>query len=284
MNSTTFSNQDVERYYDQTEVHYRMFWKLDHSMGLHYGLWDPNTPNLQEAILNTNRWLAQLADIKKEHLILDAGCGIGGSSIFLAQTYNCSVQGITLSRKQVQSARNYAKQKGLDEQVQFDWKDYTQTGYPDQAYDGIWCIESIQTAPLKEAFFKEAHRILKPGAYLLVGDIFKPHSYPIDEAPHMKQCLNGWAMSDFLDLESFSRMASTHGFKQEKHRNVNREVWPSVWRLYVASMAGFVGTKAYNFFRKASFFSRIHYKTGLSQYKAYRKKQWEYHLLCFRKV
>ena len=81
----TFSNQEVESYYDQTEIHYRQFWKLDKIMSLHYGLWDNTTKNLSQAMLNTNKQLMLRADIQKEHRVLDAGCGVGGSSIYLAK-------------------------------------------------------------------------------------------------------------------------------------------------------------------------------------------------------
>ena len=44
----TFTNKEVENYYDETEVHYRQFWKLDKNMGLHYGIWDDTTKNLSD--------------------------------------------------------------------------------------------------------------------------------------------------------------------------------------------------------------------------------------------
>ncbi len=52
-----FSPEDVVNYYDQTEVHYRRFWKLDKVMGLHYGVWTKDTKNIEQAILNTNHML-----------------------------------------------------------------------------------------------------------------------------------------------------------------------------------------------------------------------------------
>ena len=52
-----------------------MFWKLEEAAGLHYGIWDENIKSTSEAILNTNKLLMNLGEIKKEHKILDAGCG-----------------------------------------------------------------------------------------------------------------------------------------------------------------------------------------------------------------
>jgi len=61
---TTFSTEDIKNYYDHTEAHYRQFWKLDESMGLHYGIWDHSTRTLAEAIRNTNAQLAKMGNIQ----------------------------------------------------------------------------------------------------------------------------------------------------------------------------------------------------------------------------
>jgi len=60
----TFSTEDIKNYYDHTEAHYRQFWKLDESMGLHYGIWDHSTRTLAEAIRNTNAQLAKMGNIQ----------------------------------------------------------------------------------------------------------------------------------------------------------------------------------------------------------------------------
>ena len=58
-------------------------------MGLHYGIWDYTTKTLAEAIINTNRQLAFLGKVSATDKVLDAGCGVGGSAIFLAKYFGC---------------------------------------------------------------------------------------------------------------------------------------------------------------------------------------------------
>ena len=60
-----FSYQDIEDYYDQTEVHYRTWWKLEKSLGLHYGVWDKDTKTTADAIINLNKVLMELGEIKE---------------------------------------------------------------------------------------------------------------------------------------------------------------------------------------------------------------------------
>lgn len=54
---------------------------------------------------------------KKPQMIVDVGCGIGGSSRYLAKKYGASCRGITLSPVQAQRARDLAIAEGLGDKV-----------------------------------------------------------------------------------------------------------------------------------------------------------------------
>src|SRR5215216_5216255 len=112
-----FSKNDISRYYDLSEVHYRLFWRLDKSRSLHYGYWDSSVKNFHEALLNINNVLAKQVNISKEDVVLDAGCGIGGSAIWLVKNIGCKVTGITLNDNQIKHANAFAKKEVLEHLV-----------------------------------------------------------------------------------------------------------------------------------------------------------------------
>lgn len=58
---------------------------------------------------------AEPAKIPKK--IADVGCGIGGSSRYLARKYGAQCQGITLSPVQAQRAQALAAAQGLSDKV-----------------------------------------------------------------------------------------------------------------------------------------------------------------------
>ncbi len=277
-----FTSTDIENYYDQTEVHYHMFWKLEEAAGLHYGIWDENIKSTSEAILNTNKLLMNLGEIKKEHKILDAGCGIGGSSIYLAKNIGCNVHGITLSKKQSETANRLAKKNKLDHLVKFSQSNYLETGFDDNSFDIVWALESFSSCPDNDLFFKEMNRILKPGGKILISDIFKPRMYDITKNKPMKVMLNGWAISDVPSIDELREVAEKNNFEVTNTKEFTKEIRKSVDKLYYASILGFFGTKIYNLFKEATYFSRIHYTTGLAQKKAYDKGDWGYYMIVFK--
>lgn len=274
-----FSNQDIINYYDHTQPHYRQWWKMEESMGLHYGVWDASVKSLSEAIVNTNAQLALMGQISAKDKILDAGCGVGGSAIFLAKKYGCEVKGITLSERQVATATAFSQKRNVPQLATFEPMDYTQTRFPDDHFDVVWAIESMQTATDKTLFFKEMQRVLKPGGRLLMADVFKRGNWAIDTTPVMQTMLNGWAMSDILSIEELAELGKKHTLALAQNRCVTREIIPSIRRYYRFAWLGMIGTKWYNLFHNATHFSKIHYKTGFAQYKGWKQGLWDYHLI-----
>lgn len=280
----TFTNEDITNYYDHTEVHYRKFWKMEQSMGLHYGIWDANTKTLADAILNTNAQLAELGGITASDRVLDAGCGVGGSAIFLAKNYGCQVTGITLSQRQVRTATRFATQNGVGHLANFEQLDYTKTGFPDAHFDVAWAIESMQTATDKSLFLKEMRRVLKPGGRLLIADVFKEGNWDITKTPVMQDMLHGWAMSDILTANELSLLAKKHNFTLAENLDVTKQVRKSIHKYRWFALAGMIGTKWYNLFHNGTHFGRVHYKTGLAQYRAWKLGLWSYRLIEIEKL
>jgi cyclopropane fatty-acyl-phospholipid synthase-like methyltransferase len=278
-----FTPKDVADYYDQTEAQYKMWWKFNDSKGLHYGIWTNETKSLSESILNTNRMLIKMGEIKETDRVLDAGCGVGGTSIFFAKTVGCRVTGITLSDKQTKNATAFAELQSVADKADFLVMDYTQTSFPDNSFDVIVAVESMQSAVYKSAMVKEAYRLLRPGGRLLLADTFNASNVSIDEQKHLKTMFNGWAISEAVSSEQFTTLAKEAGFNKTDHIDVTKEVRPSVWRLLAVGYFGMYGTWFYQIFvRRTSKFSREHHKTCFAQFFAYMKKQWKYELVCYK--
>ena len=93
--------------------------------------------------------------------------------------------------------------------------------------------------------------------------------------------LNGWAISDVPSIDELREVAEKNNFEVTNTKEFTKEIKRSVDKLYYASILGFFGTKIYNFFKEATYFSRIHYTTGLAQKKAYNNRDWGYYMIVF---
>ena len=51
--------EEIVDYYDNCEVDYRLLWRLDRCLALHYGYWDETTESVSEALIRENQILAK---------------------------------------------------------------------------------------------------------------------------------------------------------------------------------------------------------------------------------
>jgi tocopherol O-methyltransferase len=275
-----FSKNDIARYYDLSEVHYRKIWKLDKSHSLHYGYWDHSVKNFHEALLNINKVLAEIAEIKGGENILDAGCGVGGSSMWLAKEKNCLVTGISLNEKQINKAIASAKIFGLTERVRFEIKDYSNTSYPGDSFDIVWAIESVCYADDKIEFLKEASRVLKPGGRLIIADFFKKKDLDPEESDQVRKWAACWAINDFATTEEFGAKLKQSRFHDIVWENATDAILPSAKRLYRSYFPGIVGARLYQFFNpRATELGKNSVQSAYLQYQTLKKGLWKYQIV-----
>jgi len=280
MQSSTPYHQKIIDYYRDTENAYKDSWDLNNSLAIHYGYWDEKVKSFPQSLLRMNEVIMEAATIKSTDKVLDAGCGVGGSSIFLASVLGCNVTGITLSERQVQQASMNAKQKGLEEKVDFKVMDYCNTSFPDASFDVLWGCESICYADSKEQFIKEAFRLLKPGGRLVVADGFVS-AFENNDNPVIRQWLDGWQVN-YLEtpgrFESFMKQA---GFVNVSYRNISKETAHSSRRLkrfyYLASL--YLLWKKINFSKPATEMQKKNIRACKYQYKGMKKGLWQYGLI-----
>ena len=279
-----YSNKDIEQYYDLSQTHYKRVWNLQKSRSLHYGYWDSSTKNFHEALLNINKVLAAKAAIKKENNVLDAGCGIGGSSLWLAKNIGCNVTGISLSAKQVATANKLSAEENLQTIAIFEQKDFTATNYPSESFDVVWAIESVCHAADKSKFIAEAYRLLKKGGRLIMADFFKQQNLSGKAAALITQWANGWAIDDFATIESFTEQLTHAGFTKAIIEDATTKIIPSAKRLYRAYFPGVVGGFLYKLFNpKPTIYGKKNIDTAYLQYKALKKNLWTYKIVLAEK-
>src|SRR4028119_859711 len=165
---TSTLKSQIQQFYDASSGLWEEVWG-EH---MHHGYYGPSgkeKKDRRQAQIDLIEEVLKWAEIEQAEDILDVGCGIGGSSLYLAQKFDASVEGITLSPVQASRATERAQEAGLARNVQFQVADALDMPFADNTFDLVWSMESGEHMPDKEKFLEECYRVLKPGGTFLMA-------------------------------------------------------------------------------------------------------------------
>ena len=273
-----YTHQDISDYYDQTTIHYKRAWDLNRSLAMHYGYWRKDTRNFPDSLAHMNEEFARWGNIRKGDQVLDAGCGVGGSSVFLVEQIGCQVKGITLNKGQVESATRHAKQRGISDLTDFFEMDYSSTDFKDESFDVIWALESTVHTDDEPTFLKEAYRLLKPGGRLIIAGYFKREEELTEkESSMLARWLNTWAIRDIPRGSELELMMKDAMFINVRFSNISKQVQRSAWRMYYGSFYLTLLSGLYRIYNpKVRHFADKHYLGLRLQYPTFKKGVWNY--------
>jgi tocopherol O-methyltransferase len=167
----TVQKQDIRSHYDLTTLFYRLLW----GRHIHHGLWTEDELSAKAAVAKpqvaqqrlTETLIAE-ARIQPGQAVLDVGCGMGSSSIYLAANLGCQVTGVTISPVQRHWARWCARWHRVARQTEFLCADAEHAEFKPASFDAVWSIECTEHLFDKAAFFKKAGQWLKPGGRVAI--------------------------------------------------------------------------------------------------------------------
>ena len=131
--------------------------------------------------------LADALPIEAGQHLVDIGCGIGGPARYLANRFDCKVDGLDITAPFVEAGNQLSKLVGMQDQVRIAHGDGQELPYADETFDGGYAQHVTMNVPDRTTFFAEAFRVLKSGAFFALtehglGEVGNPyHPVPWSE-------------------------------------------------------------------------------------------------------
>ncbi|MEC4806625.1 MAG: methyltransferase domain-containing protein [Jaaginema sp. PMC 1079.18] len=231
--------EQIQQFYDASSLLWEQIWG-EH---MHHGYYGPNGTYKRErrqAQIALIEELLTWADAKQATHILDVGCGIGGSTLHLAEKYNAPATGITLSPVQAARARERAVNLDLEDRVQFQVANALEMPFEDDSFDLVWSLESGEHMPEKPKFIGECYRVLKPGGKLILATwCHRPTNSVAGELTtaerrHLEEIYRVYCLPYVLSLPEYEAIARECGLQEIRSADWSQAVAP-FWDIVIDS-------------------------------------------------
>lgn len=211
----------TQEYYDgpASEI-YRNIWQDN----MHMGIPPYEGASLEEAMDNTNRVMAEAAEISSSDKVLDLGCGYGSTARFIAKQYGCSVIGNTIGNEELRLAQERAEDSDVSHLLKFEWGDFHNVAYADASFDVVWSQEAFLHGADKGKILSECYRVLKPGGTLIFSDILVRRETPQADRERIYARLN---TVDIWDFDDYKEALPKQGFELLKAEDHSQYVAPT---------------------------------------------------------
>jgi SAM-dependent methyltransferase len=116
--------------------------------------------------------LAGWADVQPEHLVLDVGCGLGGTGRYLAGTVGCRVVGLDVTEEYCRVAEMLSARVGMADKTSFRQASALALPFANGHFDVVWTEHVQMNIADKAGFYSEMARVLKPDGLFAFHGIF----------------------------------------------------------------------------------------------------------------
>lgn len=219
---------EVSAHYDELDRFYREIWG-EH---VHHGLWRTGRESPELAVRQLVEMVATRTGIAPGDRVCDVGCGYGATARILAYELGAEVTALTISHAQY----DYAWQ--VDPAATnplYLLRDWTENQLPSGSFDVVIAIESSEHMPDKAAFFKEVHRVLRPGGrFAVCAWLAKPSPWRWEVRHLLEPICREGRLPGMGTADEYMKLAIGAGLEFAGFEDLSQQVrrtWPiCAWR------------------------------------------------------
>lgn len=152
--------------------------------------------------------------------LLDLGCGVGGTLLYLLARLKARGVGLTLSPVQAEIARRQVIRRGLEQVCLIVTGDFTHPPLAN-AFDLVYSVEAFIHASAPEAYLSEAARLLRPGGRFVLCDDFKREGAgSAGDELWRRAFQKGWHALNLNTVAHVQAQAAAHGLHPVRARDL----------------------------------------------------------------
>ena len=131
---------------------------------MNFGFWEDGTTAYVQAAERMVERLGELVGLAPGARVIDAACGRGTQDLYLLARFGAlSVDAIDVTRNNVALAMAQAAARVGPGELRFHHASATRLPFPDASFSHALCIEAAHHFDTREAYLREAFRVLVPG-------------------------------------------------------------------------------------------------------------------------
>ncbi len=227
----------TKKYYDSREADefYHSVWGGE---DIHVGLYATPQSPIGESSRKTVERMAQHLQLSANDRVLDIGAGYGGSARYLAAHYRCPVQCLNLSETENERNREKNQSQGLDHLIEVTTGNFEELPYPDNAFDVVWCQDSILHSNRKRKVLEEVNRVLKLGGNFIFTDPMQA-----DDCPEgvLDPILNRIHLEEMGSVALYRQLARELGWEEVRIEEMPEQLVTHYGRVHQELKANYDG-------------------------------------------
>lgn len=170
-NTPEGSRKNISAHYDLGNDLFELF--LDPTMMYSSAIYPRQDATLEEAAVYKLDTICKKLDLQPDDRVVEIGTGWGGFAIHAAKHYGCHVTTTTISKEQLELAKERVKAEGLEDRITLLFDDYRDL---EGEFDKLVSIEMIEAVgpQFLDSYLSQISKLLKPDGLALVQAINMP--------------------------------------------------------------------------------------------------------------